>query len=150
MTEAQCEDAKTPLWIVAHEHFYFGQDFLQCYEQVEVRRQPGWPKYFLLTHAVELLVKAYLIYLGVCPRTLRGSSGHNLEKHIDRAAEMGLRLSGDGMDDLKALSKAHSKYWNRYPKLDGQPVVHFEASEKSVYDLYSFVQRVLFKHSVAD
>lgn len=150
MKDEKCVDSETPMWIVAHDHFYFGHDFLQSYEQVEVKRQPGWPKYFLLTHAVELLIKAYLIYSGECPRTLRGSGGHNLVMQIDRAVQLGLCLSAECIDDLKALSEAHSKYWNRYPKTDGRPIVLYETSENSVIDLLSLVQNALFQPGVVD
>jgi hypothetical protein len=75
----------------------------------------SWPRYFLLCHSIELALKAYLAKLGATPEQLKFELGHKLAELVDEAVGKGLRLTPETQDRIKALAKAHSNFWHRYP-----------------------------------
>jgi hypothetical protein len=53
-----------------------------------VNSQPNWPKHFLMTHAMELAIKAYIVFA-----TGRELRSHNLSALYERAVQNGLKRS---------------------------------------------------------
>jgi hypothetical protein len=81
----------------------------------------SWPRYFLLCHAIELALKAYLAKVGMMPKRLRSKRyGHNLTRLATDAIKKGLSLTPETQARIKDLAKAHSKFWHRYPRDDGK------------------------------
>jgi hypothetical protein len=77
----------------------------------------SWPRYFLLCHAVELALKAYLLSRGaswkeVTTRDIR----HNFNKLLDEAVNKGLPLAPETQGRIRNLAETHSEFSHRYPK----------------------------------
>jgi hypothetical protein len=79
-----------------------------------------WPRYFLLCHAIELALKAYLAYKGATYGQLKGFK-HNLTELVTRATQEGLSLTQATQMAIDILHEAHSKFWHRYPTPEGGP-----------------------------
>ena len=82
-------------------------------------------------------MKAYLALYGFTPDELQKEFGHNLEKLLDKAVELGLQISPSARSEIKLLDEAHRKHWARYPKEDATPVFvikHFEPSVEELFD----------------
>ena len=65
---------------------------------------PEWPKYVLLYHAVEMVLKAYLLRQGISEKILGSKEfGHDLKKLLNEAVTRGLTLPHDTQERLAAL-----------------------------------------------
>jgi hypothetical protein len=92
--------------------------------------EPNWPKYFLVTHAIELAITAYLVFekgLGR-PRTRGGGTkpdDHDLMGLYKEAVRRGLKSNALVLKDLPHLSELHKIHYARYPKIEAKPVPAF-------------------------
>src|SRR2546430_17494265 len=66
-----------------------------------------WPRYFLLCHAAELALKAYLAVHGASYDRLKDFFKHSLTKSLTEAQNKGLSLTASAREDIKALSEVH-------------------------------------------
>ena len=92
-----------------------------------VASEPNWPKHFLVTHAIELAIAAYLIFeRGIIgPRSK--SKGQTLQDHdlmalYSEAVRRGLKSNPLVLKDLPFLSELHKIQYARYPKIEVKPV----------------------------
>jgi hypothetical protein len=116
------------------------QEFLWTYHKTPPTKPPYWPRYFLLCHAVELVLKAYIaLRRGLTQSELRDNSQHDLEKLLNEAIRLGLTIKSSARE-IKQLNEAHTKYWPRYPKEDAEPVFVIERFEQSVEELFKAVR----------
>jgi hypothetical protein len=87
-----------------------------------VNGQPNWPRYFLLSHAAELAIRAVLVHVktsGV--RTVGKEPGnHDLSALYAYACQNGLKSNPQVLAELQYLSEIHKNYVARYPKSPGQ------------------------------
>ena len=82
--------------------------------------QPNWPKHFLMTHAMELAIDAYLIFeAGLSDG--KEPSGHDLLRNYNKAVQRGLKSSALVLEKLPHLSGLHKKHYARYPKIEAKP-----------------------------
>jgi len=75
----------------------------------------------MLCHAIELALKAYLAHEGVSYRQLKNDFGHNLTELLTDAIRKGLSLTEATQMAIEMLNEAHSKFWHRYPTIEGGP-----------------------------
>jgi hypothetical protein len=116
------------------------QEFLWTYHKAPPTKPPYWPRYFLLCHAVELVLKAYIaLRRGLTQAELRDNFRHDLEKLLNEAIRLGLTIKSSARE-IKQLNEAHTKYWPRYPKEDAEPVFVIERFEQSVEELFKAVR----------
>ena len=108
------------------------------------KRPPDWPRCFLLSHSIELTLKAFLAARGKTSVQLREEFGHDLKKLLKEATKRGLVIGSDARDDIALLKKAHNHHWARYPKEDGFPVVVIEEFEKTASELLEQVRKTLY------
>jgi len=94
----------------------------------------------LLCHAIELVLKAYLALYGFTQDELQNEFGHNLEKLLDKAVELGLEVSQSARNEIRLLNEAHTKHWPRYPTEDAKPVFVISHFEPSVEELFKAVR----------
>jgi len=84
---------------------------------------PSWPRYFLLCHAIELALKAFLISRGVSTgKLISPAFRHNLKQLLAEAGNHGLTLGILARSELEHLDEAHAKFWARYPRTDAGAV----------------------------
>ena len=100
---------------------YADQFYWSFYKLPDLYPSISWPRYFLLCHAIELALKAYLAKLGATPEHLKKlERRHNLNKLLDEVVEKGLHLTSETQERIKLLAEAHSQFWHRYPRGDGK------------------------------
>jgi|SRR6516225_12095013 len=115
-------------------------EFLWTYHHAPPTRPPYWPRYFLLCHAIELVVKAYLALHGFTQDQLQDNFGHDLKKLLDEADKLGLAISQSARSEIKMLNEAHRRHWARYPRKVSIPVFVIKHFEPSVEELFSAVR----------
>lgn len=89
--------------------------------------EPNWPKYFLLGHAIELTIKAYLVFLDEelkqqRPAGLPEPGNHDLKGLYDYAVARGLKRNTLVTEDLPHLSELHQIHYARYPVYEAKAV----------------------------
>jgi hypothetical protein len=72
------------------------------------------PAYFLMSHALELMLKAYILACGGSYDEVV-SLGHNIQKAHARAEALGLRIEDDHRVLIERLSEFHDAFIFRYP-----------------------------------
>jgi hypothetical protein len=87
--------------------------------------EPNWPKWFLVTHAIELTIKAY-IESRKDSAAIRPSgpepANHDLVALYNYAVDYGLTRDPIVTKDLPHLSELHEVHYARYPQLQAKPV----------------------------
>jgi hypothetical protein len=89
-------------------------------------KQTKTPTYFLLGHALELTLKAYLAAQGIKFVKLKDDIGHDVAKAYRKAVELGLKVDCDFLDAEKVvmliqlLSDFHKEYVFRYPTISDE------------------------------
>jgi hypothetical protein len=107
----------------AFEYYAYADQFYDAFYKLgadHLHPSISWPRYFLLCHAIELALKAYLAKLGATPEHLKYDFGHKLDELATEAVEKGLRLTPETQQRIRALNEAHRKFWHRYPRDDGK------------------------------
>ena len=87
--------------------------------------EPNWPKWFLITHAIELTIKAYIHSreeLNVPAPTAPVPANHDLVALYDYAVSYGLKRDPEVTKDLPHLSELHQQHYARYPQEAVKPV----------------------------
>lgn len=85
--------------------------------------EPNWPKYALLTHAIELVLKAFAqrsVDNGAVPG--KEPKQHDLVGWYRLALEYGLPDQPGVADNIALLNELHLKHYTRYPQARGAPV----------------------------
>jgi hypothetical protein len=86
----------------------------------EVPKRFAFPVYFLLCHAIELALKAYLAASGVPGNTLRNEIGHDLDRALKDAQSRGLSPADDRFPGLVLwLAPYHLDHSFRYRQASG-------------------------------
>ena len=112
-----------PLQLVAAGFIDDAEEYVESARQLVAikggtRRWSG-PIYFLLGHAMELALKAYLAASGVSMGTLRRRIGHDLKLALRRAQEHGY-VPTDAFTELAQwLAPYHLDHFFRYRKGNG-------------------------------
>ena len=128
------------------DHLRLAEDFYQAFRDLPRHYPPqSWPRYFMLCHAVELALKAYLFYRGKTPMELKAPKlRHSLKELLTEATNSGLSLSTSVQNDIALMDEAHEEFWHRYPKEDGKPVCTIEQFESPARELLDAVSAAVF------
>lgn len=102
-------------------------------------RQPFWPRYFLLGHSVELVLKGFLGRKGVSEAKLEKFK-HNIRPLLKAATEAGLRISRKERALIARLDDIHAEHWARYPKNHSAPTIDISEFEPAVAELFEAVK----------
>jgi hypothetical protein len=92
-----------------------------------VASEPNWPKHFLITHAIELAITAYLVFRrGITgprsPGKRRPPKDHDLMELYEAAVRGGLKSNPLVLKELPSLSELHKLHYARYPQVESKPV----------------------------
>jgi HEPN domain-containing protein len=130
-----------PPQIVAREYLNRALRYRdQAIELVDtVNTQPNWPKHFLMTHAIELAIKAYIVFAAAIE--LRS---HDLSDLYGRALRHGLRPNTVVLNELPHLNPLHMVHYTRYPNPEVQSVPAYISSYDDMVDqLFTDVREAL-------
>jgi hypothetical protein len=92
-----------------------------------VASEPNWPKHFLITHAIELAITAYLVFKRGIIGHRSGTKGpafqdHDLMALYEAAVRGGLKSNPLVLKELPFLSELHKLHYARYPQVEVKPV----------------------------
>jgi len=85
--------------------------------------EPNWPRYALLTHAIELSLKAFAqhsIENGSLPGKEPGN--HDLVGWYRLAVDYGLKADAEIQEHLALLNELHETHFSRYPQNKSTPL----------------------------
>jgi hypothetical protein len=107
--------------------------------------EPNWPKYFLVTHAIELAIRAFNVFradldpppTGVIPRN------HDLVGLYEYAVHNGLAGNPIVTRELPHLSDLHEIHYARYPKAKVKPVALISQFDDMVERLFADVSKAI-------
>jgi HEPN domain len=128
------------------EFLAFAEQFYDAFRELRPRSRLSslsWPRYFMLCHAIELSLKAFLSAHGATTEQLRTEFGHDLTKLLSDAIAKGLILPVSAKEHIELLNEAHTRFWHRYPKEDGKPVFIIEQFEPSARELFDQVSEAV-------
>ncbi|UPK35565.1 hypothetical protein IVB18_47825 [Bradyrhizobium sp. 186] len=108
-----------------------------------VNGQPNWPRIALLTHAIELALKAFVFHAvesGLHPEPAKPPYNHDLEGWYRLAVAYGLSSNPDLAESISVLNKLHRPHFARYPQpatfaVRGTDTVPDEVVEHLISDL---------------
>ena len=126
-----------PEWWLA-----LASQYLDAYHSLPKPRQhvpPCWPKYFLLGHSVELVLKGFLGRKGV-PEEKIEHFKHNIRPLLKEATTLGLRLPRKERALIARLDDIHAEHWARYPKNHSAPTIVIGQYEPAVDMLFRAVE----------
>jgi hypothetical protein len=85
--------------------------------------EPFWPRYALLTHAIELALKAYVRHC-VAPSgaPVNEPKQHDLSGWYKLALHYGLQDDPTITNNVDVLNELHSTHYSRYPQRRSSPV----------------------------
>ncbi|WP_316237651.1 hypothetical protein [Bradyrhizobium sp. SZCCHNR1015] len=135
--------------IESHRFLDLAEDFYQAFRDLPEKAPSGlpisWPRYFMLCHAVELALKAFLLAHGVPLKDLESNQifGHQLDALLKEADERGLEIGPQERAELEKLHAAHTGYWPRYPMKEAGPVFLIEPFEPCVVKLLVAVRAAI-------
>ncbi|WP_436282203.1 hypothetical protein [Rhizobium sp. LjRoot258] len=107
-----------PLGLFAGQLFDRAREYLSAFRLLAEREgEMQFPKYFALTHAVELFLKSYLATQGIPKLDLRSGKkfGHQLDKLFVKCEELGMPVNAHLGDLIGELNEKNSDYDFRYP-----------------------------------
>jgi hypothetical protein len=108
--------------------------------------EPNWPKYFLLTHAIELAIKAYISSredAGAPAPAAKEPANHDLLGLYDYAVLYGLKRSPLVTNDLPHISDLHQVHYARYPQTSVKPVAMISQYDDLADELFADVQKAI-------
>lgn len=131
---------------LAIDYFTLAKDYLRAFREMPPHAPPDWPRYFMLCHAIELALKAYLALRGVSDAELKSRAfRHDFENCLTGAIARGLPLGPLAAAEIERLKTAHLEYWARYPRREaGQPVYTIEQFEVYAQELFDAAGRSIF------
>jgi len=108
--------------------------------------EPNWPKYFLITHAIELAIKAYIVSregVGAPAPAVNRPANHDLVGLYDYAVLYGLNRSPLVTSDLPHISELHQVHYARYPQANVKPVAMISQYDDLADELFADVQKAI-------
>ena len=126
------------------QHLELAEEFYKAFRDLPPKGPSGipisWPRYFMLCHATELALKAFLLAHGWTEQQMKGRPfGHNISNLLAEAIKLGLNIGPLALSEIDRLSQAHEEFWHRYPKQTGDPVFVIDDFEKYIVELLTAV-----------
>jgi hypothetical protein len=113
------------------------EEFFEAFRQLPASAgwRISWPRYFLLCHAVEIGLKAFLASRGVPIKKLQKDFGHKIDPLMRAALDERLKIGVLAATEIMQLDEAHARHWPRYPRQEIKPVFVIEFFEPYVREL---------------
>ena len=105
--------------------------------------EPNWPKYLLVTHAIELAINAFLFFTPGIQGGGKKPGNHDLMGLYEEAVRRGLKSNTLVLKDLPHLSELHKIHYARYPKIEAKPVPFISQVDDMVEQLFTDVRQAL-------
>jgi len=141
-----------PLGNFAGEMLKRGRSYHHGFQILTERTEPGlsYPAYFLLAHAVEVILKSYLAAKGVTKRELRQKPyGHDVDYIFSECERRGLVVHDQLMKPLaKQLAHINQDFDLRYPTGFNLSIAGPSSCIPAVDDLIAVIDPVVEKAAI--
>jgi hypothetical protein len=111
--------------------------------------EPNWPKWFLITHAIELAIKAYVISRAdantPAPALQKMPANHDLVAQYEYAVLYGLPPDPLVTKELPHLSELHQVHYARYPQAEAKPVALIAYFDDMVDKLFTDISQAVVR-----
>ena len=87
-----------------------------------VNGEQNWPKYALVTHAIELALKGLVLHVGQGGRIPGDPRRHDLVGWHEAAMKLGLKREPEIEKNVAILNELHESHYLRYPKRSARAV----------------------------
>jgi hypothetical protein len=88
-----------------------------------VNGEPFWPRYALITHAIELALKAFVRHCAAgAAQPLQEPRQHDLSGWYALALQYGLQNDPTIARNIDVLNELHSTHYSRYPQHGSTPI----------------------------
>jgi hypothetical protein len=81
-----------------------------------INGEQNWPKFALVTHAIELALKGFALHFAEGGRIPGDPKRHDLEGWFDAAVNLGLGREPSITENIALLNELHESHYMRYPK----------------------------------
>jgi hypothetical protein len=108
--------------------------------------EPNWPKWFLVTHAIELAIRAFIVSrkdLDIPPPPTPEPTNHDFVSLYDYAVLCGLTRNQLVPERLPQLSELHQVHYARYPKTYVKRVVLTGYFDDPTDQLFADISRAI-------
>lgn len=100
--------------------------------------EQNWPKYALITHAIELALKGFVVHCAAGARIPNEPKQHDLAGWCEVAVQRGLVLAPKSMIDIGVLNELHFNHFMRYPARLSGPIPNPETIADATVDQVLF------------
>ncbi len=120
--------------------FYYGREFFDTAKTFKHSAHFSPVPYYLFCHAIELLLKAFLLANGISKKDLpkRNIYGHNLERILKRANELGLgaivTITPEQEREIQKANKYYTSKGFEYFDVIGMTKAYSKLPDLSVLD----------------
>jgi hypothetical protein len=83
--------------------------------------EQNWPRYALITHAIELALKGIVLHFARGGRIPGDPRRHNLVEWYEAAAHLGFERAPGMTENIALLNELHESHYMRYPKAGSVP-----------------------------
>jgi hypothetical protein len=129
----------------------FAYEYIECSIIVDQSAEYGnltdrasrFPAYFLACHGIELIYKAYLIYMNIPYSHLYNKIGHDLTKCLLMSKEQGLDMnySANDLSALELLTELNKENQFRYIKTGQKQIPYWSVVEPLAVRLHQAVAK---------
>jgi hypothetical protein len=131
---------------LAHQYLGDAVSYLSAAKLLDEHEGHFSPKYFLLSHAIELALKAYILATGGTEKQTK-KIRHDLNLAWQKAVANGLRSNNSDLPKIiERIAPAHLDYSFRYNRSWSFILPQAEVFEAAVSDLINNVLLVLQQH----
>jgi hypothetical protein len=101
----------------AQQHLHRARQFRAAAEDLPDSRngEQNWPKYALLTHAIELALKGFVLHCAQGGKIPGDPKRHNLVEWYEAAVKFGLTREPVMTENITLLNNLHESHYMRYP-----------------------------------
>ena len=121
------------------DHLELAYQFLEAYKHGQNTPPLNWPRYFLACHAVELVMKAFLLKMGVSEDETQ-SLKHDLIAILERSIAVGLKVDNQIKSDIAELNIVHNGFWHRYPRTYANPIILINQFDQTIQRLFDVIR----------
>jgi hypothetical protein len=120
----------------AQQHLHRARQFRAAAANLPDSRngEQNWPKYALVTHAIELALKGFVLQFARDSRIPGDPKRHDLVGWYDAAVSLGLKRQPGITENIALLNELHESHYMRYPKPSARPVPELGAMADQTVD----------------
>jgi hypothetical protein len=129
-----------PTGTEAQQHLHRARQFRAAAQDLPDCRngEQNWPKYALITHAIELALKGFALHCARGGKIPGDPKRHDLVGWYEAAVKFGLKREPDMTENIALLNNLHVSHYMRYPTQPARVVPNPEVIADQTVDYLVF------------